>query len=211
MKIAILGAKDVGRTLGKRFAEIGHDVRYGVRHPDAAEYSDLKPIGTVAESASEAEMIVLAIPFDACESALSECGDLAGKIIVDATNPFAMGERGLTLKLGFDTSAAEQIAKFTGDGKLVKCFNSTGWGNMLNPRGSMMFVCGNDAEANETVRKLAEDIGFDALNIGDITRARILEPLAELWVHLAFTTSLGRNFAFSISRTDNTDHSSIQQ
>ena len=63
-----------------------------------------------------------------------------------------------------------------------------------------MFVCGDDADATETVRKLAAEIGFDAINIGDLTKSRLLEPLAMLWIHLAFTTDLKRDFAFLIRR-----------
>lgn len=200
MKIAILGAGDVGLTLGKRFGEVGHTVSYGVRHPDDGAYADLDSVGSVAEAANGADVVLLAVPFAAAESALSACGDLAGKIVIDATNPLAMGEGGLSLTVGFDTSAAEQIAKFAGEGKLVKCFNTTGFSNMAKPRGSLMFACGDDAEATETVRKLAEDIGFEALAIGDLSKARLLEPLALLWIHLAFTSDLKRDFAFAISR-----------
>jgi hypothetical protein len=82
----------------------------------------------------------------------------------------------------------------------VKCFNQTGFGNMAEPRQSVMFVCGDDASANETVRQLAAEIGFDAIAIGALDKARLLEPLAMLWIHLSFTTNLGREFAFRLQR-----------
>lgn len=63
-----------------------------------------------------------------------------------------------------------------------------------------MFVCGDDSEANEVVRKLAADIGFDAITVGDLTKARLLEPLAMLWIHLSASTDLKRDFAFRIDR-----------
>ena len=71
---------------------------------------------------------------------------------------------------------------------------------MEKPENSMMFVCSEDAAACETVRKLAEEIGFDAHAVGDLTKARLLEPLAALWIHLAFTSDLKRDFAFQILR-----------
>lgn len=201
MKIAILGAGNVGAALGKRFAEAGHDVTYGVRNP--ARSRDAIPgakIETIAEASRDAEMIVLAVPFGAVRQALLDCGDITGKIIVDATNPLTMTDKGLALTCGFDTSGAEQIVPMTAGAKLVKSFNSTGFGNMADPGKSMMLVCGDDHDAVETVRKLAEDIGFEAIAIGDITKARLLEPLAMLWIHLAYSTKLSRDFAFQIFR-----------
>lgn len=201
MKIAILGAKDVGSTLGRRFVEVGHAASFGVRDPKAYENAELPgPVGTVENAVAGSDIVLLAIPFASAQTALAECGDLTGKIVIDATNPLAMGPNGLYLTVGFDTSAAEQIEPHVAGGKLVKCFNSTGYGNMANPRGSMMFVCGNDPEANDTVRQLSDEIGFETKDLGDLTKARLLEPLAMLWIHLAFTTDLKRDFAFSISR-----------
>lgn len=201
MKIAILGAGNVGATLGKRFAEVGHDVVFGVRDPE--KYADAQLAGAVStnnEAVRGASVVVLAVPYGAAEAALKECGNLSGKIVVDATNPLAMTASGLGLTVGFETSGAEIIAGFLNGGKLVKCFNTTGFATMADPRGSMMFVCGDDSEANETVRRLSDEIGFETLNIGDLTRARLLEPLAMLWIHLAFTSELKRDFAFTISK-----------
>ncbi len=201
MKIAILGAGNVGATLGTKFSAAGHDVVFGVRNPAKSrdEIADAK-FDTVAEAARDAEVIILAVPYGAVESALRDCGDVAGKIVVDATNPLTMTDKGLALTCGYNTSGAEQIAPLAAGAKLVKCFNSTGFGNMADPRQTMMFVCGDDADANEKVRRLAEEIGFDAISIGDLTKSRLLEPLAMLWIHLAYSTDLTRDFAFQIFR-----------
>jgi len=201
MNIAILGAGNVGATLGKRFAEQGHAVSFGVPNPQKYASGELSgTVGTVAEAAQTADIVLLAVPYNAVESALRECGDLRGKILIDATNPLAMTERGLALTAGFTTSGVEKIAALAPNAKLVKCFNQTGFGNMATPKQSVMFVCGNDAAANETVRQLAAAIGFDAVSIGTLDKARLLEPLAMLWIHLSFTTELGRDFAFRIQR-----------
>lgn len=199
--IAIIGAGNVGGTLGKRFAEVGYEVFYGVPNPAEYENKNLAgTIGTVSEAAKNADVILLAVPFGAVEEALKNCGDLTGKIVIDATNPLTMGENGLSLTVGFESSGAEKVVELAKGAKVVKCFNQTGFNNMADPNNSMMFVCGNDAEANETVRKLAGKIGFDALAIGGITNARLLEPLAMLWIHLAFNTELKQDFAFAILR-----------
>lgn len=201
MKIAILGAGNVGATLGKKFAEKGHEIFYGVKNPPEYAEEDLGgKIGINREATENADVILLAVPFGAVEQALQDCGDLDGKIIVDATNPLAMGADGLHLTVGFETSGAEINQKFAKGAKLVKCFNQTGFNIMENPANSMMFVCGDDAAANETVKNLAAEIGFEAINVGDLTKARLLEPLAMLWIHLAFTSEMKRDFAFSVSR-----------
>ncbi len=201
MKIAIIGAGNVGTTLGKKFAEKSHEIFYGVKNPSKYEGKDFGgKILTNAEAAQSAEIVLLAVPFGAIETALKDCGDLMGKILIDATNPLEFKDGGLHLTMGFETSGAEKVASFAVGAKVVKCFNQTGFNVMESPRGSMMFVCGNDYEANETVRKLAAEIGFAVLNIGDLSKARLLEPLAMLWIHLAFTTDSKRDFAFALMR-----------
>ncbi len=205
MKIAIIGAGSVGTTLGKRFTENGHEIFFGVQ--DLSKYADkssFAKVGTVEEATINAEIILLAIPFDAVSAALANCGDVSGKIIIDCTNPFKMKGGKLGLSLSFDTSAAEKVADTVIGAKVVKCFNQTGFDNMANPLydngKAVQFVCGDDKEAREIVRKLAESIGFDAVDAGDLKTARLLEPLAALWIQMAFTTDLSRNFAFSLLR-----------
>jgi predicted dinucleotide-binding enzyme len=210
MKIAVLGAGSVGGTLGRRFAEIGHHVAFGVPSPDAAKYRDLVAsipgveIATVGEASRDADAVVLAVPWDAVPGALEEAGNLAGRLVVDCTNPLAFEVGTLRLAVGFETSGGELVAAWSRGARVVKCFNTTGFANMGEPavegRRSAMFVCGDDAGARETVRRLAEEIGFDAVDAGEMTAARLLEPLAMLWIHLAMTTPLGRDFAFGILR-----------
>lgn len=207
MKIAILGAGSVGGTLGRRFAEAGHEIRFGVPNPsEHADKESFAAVGTVAEAAEAAEAILLAVPYDAVADALRECGDLTGKIVIDATNPLRFADGTLSLTVGFETSGAEEVAALADRAKVVKCFNQTGFGNMKEPQyaagKSVMFVCGDDSEANETVRLLAESIGFEAVAAGNLKTARLLEPLAMLWIHLSFTTELKRDFAFGILKND---------
>lgn len=210
MKIAVLGAGSVGEALGRRFAEAGHAIVYGVptpgqKHRDlAASIGHGATVTTVAEASRDAEVVVLAVPWEAAEAALVSAGDLAGKIVVDCTNPLAAGPDGFGLTEGFDTSGGERVAAWASGARVVKCFNQTGSGNMADPLAggirSVQFVCGDDAGARETVRRLAEEIGFDAIDVGAMKQARLLEPLAMLWIHLAFTTPLGRDFVFAVIR-----------
>jgi hypothetical protein len=209
MKIGIIGSGNVGGALGQRWAAAGHDIKFGVR--DAAKpelVALLKKIGarasagTVAEAAAFGEILVLTTPWNGTQAAIQSAGDVAGKIIVDCTNPLKSDLSGLSI--GLDTSGAEQVAQWARGARVVKCFNTTGAENMTNPRfGSdraVMFLAGDDDAAKAIVGKLGEDLGFEMVDAGRLEIARLLEPVAMLWVHLAFRRGLGRNFAFKLLR-----------
>ncbi len=209
MKIAILGAGSVGGALGKRLAAAGHEIHFGVTDPQSEKTQRLiseigAKAGTVVEAAANAEVILLATPWNAVPDALRNAGDVQGKIIVDCTNPLAMSAGGLGLTIGFDTSGAEQIAAMVPGAHVVKAFNQTGFGNMAEPsfgdRRSVMFVCGDDAASRAAVCKLSEDVGFETIDAGALRIARLLEPLAMLWIHLSFSTDLKRDFALALLR-----------
>lgn len=198
MKIAILGAGRVGGTLGAGWAKAGHDVTFGVRTPDDAKYEGLAgPAVSIAEAVRSAELIVLATPWAAAQSALEAAGDFGGKPLIDATNPIGPG---LSLTHGHDDSGAEQVARWAPTAKVVKGFNSTGYENMQQPGypggASVMFVCGDDEGATETARGLATDLGFDAISLGALKHARELEPFALIWIRMAMQLGHGRGFAF---------------
>jgi len=211
LNIAILGAGDVGGTLGRRFASAGHMVHFGVPNPKEEKYQKLvseiglgATVGTVADAASKTDTIVLATPWNKTEDAIKEAGDLTGKTIIDATNPLKYDQSGLSLSMGYTTSGAEQVAEWAKGANVVKTFNQTGFENMANPEypngKNVMFVCGDDANSRETARKLTAEIGFDAIDAGSLQIARLLEPLAMLWIHLNMTTDLKRGFAFGVLR-----------
>jgi NADPH-dependent F420 reductase len=209
MNVAVLGAGAVGGTLGRRFAEAGHAVAFGVPSPADEKHRALASlanarVASVAEAARDAEIVVLAVPWDAARAALEEAGLAADAIVVDCTNPLKFEDGALALGEGFDTSGGEIVASWAPEARVVKCFNQTGFANMADPAvdgvPSAMFVCGDDAAARETVRSLASEIGFDAIDAGGLKVARLLEPLAMLWIHLAMTTPLGRDFIFAVLR-----------
>lgn len=209
MNIAIFGAGSVGGALGKRLIAAGHQVCFGVPNPQGDKTQALlRALGanasaaTVTEAAATANVILLATPWPAVPEALQSAGDLTGKIIVDCTNPLQMGASGLELTTGYSSSGAEQIAALASGARVVKAFNQTGFGNMEEPayngQRSVMFVCGDDAPARATVCELSEAIGFETIDAGGLKIARLLEPLAMLWIHLSFTTALKRDFAFAL-------------
>lgn len=213
MEIGVIGAGNVGGTLGRRWAQAGHAVVFGVRDPNDAKVRTLLAsaganarAGRVAEAAAASAVVVLTVPWEAAHDAVRSAGDLTGKVFVDATNPVAMSPAGLQhgLLVGHTTSAAEQVAAWARGARVVKAFNTTGVGNMHDPRygsqAATIFLCGDDGEAKTMVTQLGEDLGFEMLDTGPLTIARLLEPLAMLWIHLAVFQGLGPDIAFTLQR-----------
>lgn len=204
MQIGILGSGNVGGALGTAWAKRGHAVIFGFRDPAKAEAVELaKASGAKAASqtdAAKAEVILVSLPWPATKSVLSAL-DLKGKIVLDATNPIKADFSGL--EAGTDNSGGELVASWAAGARVVKIFNSTGYANMADPsydgQPSFMPYCGDDAEAKKIAHQLATEIGFDAQDLGPLKNARYLEPLAMVWITLAFA-GLGRDIAFRLAR-----------
>ncbi len=208
MKLAIIGAGNVGQTLGKRFAELGHEVMFGVRDPAAAKMRDIlsKAPGKIVagnnqDAAAWSEVMFMTTPWAATEAALAQCGDLTGKIVVDCTNPVKLGATDEMLELGFNTSAGERVAQWAKGAQVFKTLNQVGWEVMAEPRfgdnRAAMFVAGPEESGKQIIMELVEALGFDAIYIGDITLARILEPMAMVWIHSAIAMGAGRDWALA--------------
>lgn len=209
MQIAVLGAGHVGSALGTGWARRGHDVTYGVRDPAAAGARDAVAraggkarAATPAEAASAADAVVVALPFPAVAGVLRTLGDLSGKVVVDVTTPLNADNTGLVV--GHTTSGTERVAASLPGARVVKAFNQTGAGNMADPaydgRGIPTFLAGDDAAAKRLVAGLASDLGFEPVDAGPLANARLLEPLAMLWIWLAYKGGMGGDFAFRLVR-----------
>jgi predicted dinucleotide-binding enzyme len=209
MQLAILGAGNVGGALGKVFAAKGHDVCFGVRDPASAEVQALlRAIGPRARAAlvkdavRGREVVVLATPWPATRAVVEGAGDLRGKVVIDCTNPLTADLSGLTL--GHSTSAAEQVASWATGAAVFKAFNQVGSATMASTDGypvrPVMFVAGDDAARKPAVLQLVADVGFEPVDAGPLTAARLLEPLAMLWISLAYARGLGQDFAFALVR-----------
>jgi hypothetical protein len=203
MKIAVIGAGNVGKALGKAWARRGHEVSYGVRHPGDAKYDGLKTAG-IAEAARAAEAILLATPWDATAAALQSAGDLTGKLLLDATNPVSLGPQGMGLAVGHTTSGGEMVAAWAKNAAVFKTLNTTGFNNMENSGGyaqkPVMFFAGDDSAKRATVGALVADLGFEPVDAGPLSNARLLEPYAMLWIDLALKRGQGRDIAFALMR-----------
>ncbi len=211
MQIGIVGSGNVGQTLGAGFIESGHEVMIGSRDPEKADLVAWKDrvgdggrTGTVAEAAAFGDLVVLATAWDGTEAALALAGadHLAGKVLIDATNPMRFTTR-LELTLGFEDSAGEQVQRWLPGARVVKAFNTVGWELMNRPTidggPPDLFICGDDEEAKGTVAELARELGWDVFDAGDLAAARFTEPLAMLWIGHAVATG-SRNHAFKLLR-----------
>ena len=210
MKIAILGAGNVGKALGIGWARAAHRILFGVSNPDDAKHQAAvaaagnAAIGKLAQVVKDAEVVVLAVPWDAVASVIEQCGSLDGKIIVDATNPLSFGQDGLGLALGFSTSGGEVVASLAPGAAVFKTMNQVGFEVMSDASGyatrPIMFVAGNDGAQKSVVLKLVEDLGFEAVNAGPLRNARLLEPFAMLWIDQALNRGAPRDNAFAFMR-----------
>src|SRR5262249_34090766 len=138
MRIAVIGAGNVGGTLGAGWASRGHQVFFGVRDTADPKLEELLArmrgnvhAGGVKEAAASCEVVALTVPWPAAENALRGAGDLGGKILLDCTNPLKPDLSGLTV--GYTASGAEQVAAWARGARVVKIFNTTGFSNMANP------------------------------------------------------------------------------
>lgn len=215
MKIGILGSGDVGHRLADGFVEFGHIVKIGSRNPNQQkiiewihEYDNGKASsGTFAEAASFGELDILATSWSGAIDAINMADprNFAGKILIDVTNPLDFS-KGMPprLALGHTDSAGETVQRMLPDSKVVKAFNIVGNPNMVHPDfpggPPTMFICGNDEESKKTVTdNILTKFGWETIDIGGIEGARLLEPLAFLWITHYFRTGNG-NHAFKLLR-----------
>lgn len=202
MKIAVIGAGSVGSTLGNAWQRRGHDVTYGVRRPDDQKYASLgAPVATNEQAAADADVIALCTPWQGTRQAVQSCGELAGKVLIDCTNPLTPDFTGL--EVGHTTSGAEQVAGWASGARVCKAMNQIGAPMMDAPQLPgipMMFVCGDDDEAKDTTAGLVGELGFEAVDAGDLTMSRLLEPFALVWIHMALRRGLGTNWGFGLLR-----------
>lgn len=196
MKIGIVGSGEVGRSLGLGFAALGHEVMIGTRYPDKKDLNHWKKqagkdahIGTTTQAADFGEIVVLAIAWHAAENVLAQIRpEAAGKIVIDVTNPLQFnGDEPPSLTLGHTISGGEMVQQSLPDSHIVKTLNTINHANMVNPNyGSQtptMFLCGNNESAKIHTQEILEELGWkDIVDIGDIEKSRLLEPLCLLWV-----------------------------
>ncbi len=198
MRIAILGAGNVGGGLGRAFAAVGHEVVFGVRDPEStktmAALADIpEATATSPEDAvNGADVIVFAVRPVAMHAMTQDLPPLDGRIVIDAMNRFD-GDPG--------RSTADDLAQLIPGARLVKAFNTIGFENYATARErrsqAAMFVAGDDPEAKRVALGLAAEMGFAAEDAGGLANARSLEEMTRVW--LALSQTHGRNVGFAVS------------
>lgn len=195
MKVGVIGSGTVGEVLANGFLSRGHAVMRASRAPAKLEVwrdgaSGAASVGTPAEAAAWADLIVLAVKGTAAEEALRSCGAeaLAGKTVIDTTNPISDAppvDGVLSFFTSYEESLMERLQRAVPEARLVKAFSCVGNALMVDPdlpggRPSM-FICGNDDDAKAEVRGVLDAFGWDVEDLGRATAARAIEPLCILW------------------------------
>jgi len=194
MKIGIIGSGDVAKSLGGGFVKHGHEVLLGTRDPaKLSAWAQEQPkarIGTFAEAAKFAEVVVLAVKGTAAADALRLAGpaNFAGKPVLDTCNPIADAppvNGVLSYFTTFGESLMERLQRDFSGAHFVKVFNSVGAACMIDPQFKggkpTMFIAGNDAAAKRTTTAILTEFGWETEDLGGAEAARAIEPLCMLW------------------------------
>lgn len=208
MKIAFIGIGNVGSALARNLAKAGHEVTIAPRdlNSDSVKSAQVKnpalKLKPVKEAVAEAYVIFLATPFDANEKALKDAGPLPGKIVVDCTNPIGLG---LTHGLKNEISGGEYLQNLIPNAKVVKAFTIYGFENLQDSTypgyGDLkpaMLIAGNDKGAKEVISRLCEQLGWQPVDVGDISMSLHLEHLTLLWVKMGRVQGRGSNFVWAM-------------
>ncbi len=212
--IAVIGTGNVGSSLGQRFSGLGHTVIYGSRSPERSDVQELVNLSGVnasaaipLEAAQQAEIIVLAVPWDVVEVVVTGLGDLSGRIIIDPTNPRIVEEDGLR-DFAFHDSNAERIQALVPDAFVVKALSSLGDYTMLNPElagGPVSVpVAGDDADAKNRVKELIAELGLLPLDVGPLRYAHAIEGLHYIRYNAGVFSGARINFYMPADEADPT-------
>ena len=194
-KIGIIGSGMVGIALANGLHRHGYQIMVGTN--DASKHADIKEktngntaIGSFEETARFSDLLILAVKGTVAEEALTKAGlsNLAGKTVLDATNPIADGPPTngvLPFFTSLNESLMERLQGLAPDAHFVKCFSCVGNALMVDPdfggQKPTMFICGNNEDAKKRTNALLEEIGWESADMGKVEGARAIEPLCILW------------------------------
>ena len=190
-RIAVIGTGNVAAALGPEFAALGHRVVYGSRDPSRASVAELvartgngASATTPAESARDADIVLLAVPGALAVDVATSLGDLSGKIVIDPTNNYV---RDGMPRLAADVSNGEALQAALPGAKVVKAFNTLNWRQMVEPGSAggpvSIPLVGDDAGAKEAVAAIVSAMGLEPVDVGPIANARHVEGMLVLWAY----------------------------
>ena len=205
MKLAFIGIGRVGFALADGLQRKGHEII--VAHDDPQSESVEKARAKnpafgwrpVQEAIDAAEMILLSVPFNANREVLAPL-DFRGKVLVDCTNPVGPG---ISHGLNSQVSGAERVQEWAANARVVKAYSVYGFENLQNPTfpaygvKPVMPLAGNDLPAKQQVARLNHDLGFETLDVGDLSQALHLEHLTLLWVKMVRRDGHHPNFTWA--------------
>jgi NADPH-dependent F420 reductase len=208
MHVTIIGTGNMARAIGSRALAGGHDVTVVGKDEERAEEAaaalhDSGGRGSISTALDSdqpgGDVVVLAVYYPDARAAVEQYRDqLAGKVVVDITNPVNESFDGLVVPP--DASAAQELAALAPGARVVKAFNTTFAGTLVagEVAGQQLdvFIAGDDDEAKGAVASLARDGGLNPIDAGGLDRARELEALGLL--HMTLQGSLGTNFASAV-------------
>jgi hypothetical protein len=191
MRVAIIGAGTLGKALAGRLLASGHEVVFGGT-TSAQEAAAALGVAYAPNSAAAAsgDVVALAVPFAAIGTALEEAQPLEGVVLWSCVN--AMNDDLSGLVVGFDMSAAEEVARLAPGARVVAAIppfaeslnnGDLHYDNGLSPS---TFICGDDEQAKAIVERLIFDLGAQPVDAGPLTTARLIEPAMMLLVELAY-------------------------
>ncbi len=189
--VTVVGAGRVGGALGDNLSRLGHHVRYAVRDVGSAHVPPTGIAIPLDGAAVDGGLVLLAVPFDSVAEVVPRLGLSRGQVLIDATNPFGVGT-------GPAASGAAVVAAAAGpDVRVVKAFNVLGAEHMSHPvlpdgHRPVLPVASDDAPARALVVDLASAMGFDAVDVGGLQAAGLMEEAARYWGLLAFAGDRGR-------------------
>ena len=200
IRIAVLGAGNIGGTLGRKWVAGGHHVAFGVTDPEShraqtlrADVGQTATIGGIAEALNGADVVVLAVPGGAVDELIrTHAGSFDGKTIIDATN--RMG--------GGPMNSIAALSEAAPTARVYRAFNSLGWENFADPIfGGVqadLFYAGPEGDARAAVERLIGDIGLRPIYVGGPDQVGTVDAMASLWFALALGQRKGRHLAFKM-------------
>jgi len=201
LNIAVLGAGNVGGTLGRKWNVAGYRVAFGVSDPNGKnaqalrnELDDQVTIGSVADVLStNPEVVVMALPGTAMDATIHEYAhQLDGRIMIDAANRLGGGPM----------NSFATFQQHTPRARVFRAFNSISWENFANPEFAEgpadLFYCGPDGDARPAVEQLITDIGLRPIYLGGVEQVGLVDAVGGLWFALVFGQGKGRHLAFKV-------------
>jgi len=201
LTIAVLGAGNIGGTLGRKWIAAGHRVAFGVNDPSGsraqalrAEAGDRVMIGSLADAlAVNPDVVVMALPGGVMDATITTyAAQLDGRMIIDTANRMGGG-------------AMNSFATFrehTPRARVFRAFNSLGWENFADPLldgvSADLFYCGPDGEARAIIEQMIADVGLRPMCLGDVDQVGLVDSVAALWFALALGQKKGRHLAFKV-------------